>query len=229
MQTLLLLHGALGSGEDLSALSNKLKKFEYDLHSITFSGHGGIIFQSEFGIHQFSKELESYIHEKELHKPIVFGYSMGGYVALNLAITNPDIIGKIITLGTKFNWNMTSIEKETKHLDPEILQQKVPDYSRSLENKHGKSWQDLVIKTSALLKKINTESSINAETLKNCKLPVLLGIADKDHLVSIEETLEVYRSLNKASMFMLPNTRHQIETVNCDLLSKIITDFIEQK
>src|SRR6478736_5690234 len=124
MQTIILLHGALGLGEDLQALATILKQTEFDVHTFTFSGHGTKPFCSGFGITQFSNELKNYIFDNTLKKPIVFGYSMGGYVALNLAVTDPEFLGKILCLGTKFDWDNEFVNKETSVLNAEILSEK---------------------------------------------------------------------------------------------------------
>ena len=42
----------------------------------------------------------------------IFGYSMGGYVALHAARRHPERIGSIMTLGTKFAWDTPTAEKE---------------------------------------------------------------------------------------------------------------------
>jgi hypothetical protein len=54
---------------------------------------------------------------------------------------------------------------------------------------------------------------------------VLIGLADKDNMVSLEETTSVYKQLKNGAMYMLPNTKHPIEAVNLELLGKIVLVF----
>ena len=118
---------------------------------------------------------------KTISKKYVFlGYSLGGYVALNLALKPDHEIKKIITLGTKFNWNADSVEKETKQLNPEIITQKIPAFAKILEGKHGEEWKDLVRKTAGMMKKIGADNLLTAEALRKIEIPVLIGLADKD-------------------------------------------------
>ena len=67
----------------------------------------------------------------------IFGYSMGGYVALWLARFYPDRVGKIFTLGTKLKWNDEEAEKEIKMLNPEKVELKVPAFAQQLAERHG--------------------------------------------------------------------------------------------
>jgi uncharacterized protein YlaI len=42
-------------------------------------------------------------------------------------------------------------------------------------------------------------------------------------MVSLDETTAVYKQLKNSAMYMLPNTKHPIETVDVGLLAKIIS------
>lgn len=229
MQNILLLHGALGAATDLEPLSKSLSQKGFSVYSLTFSGHGKTNFESDFNIPQFSKELETFIKVNKLENLTVFGYSMGGYVALALAQKSQSLINKIITLGTKFNWSEEAVSKEIKQLNPDIIQEKVPAFANLLEQKHGNSWKELLVKTAGLMKDIHVHQYLSTERLQEIKTPVLLGLADKDQMVSLDETTEVYKTLAMANMYMLPNTKHPLETVNVDLLSSLIENFIRTK
>ncbi|MES2680408.1 MAG: alpha/beta hydrolase [Bacteroidota bacterium] len=229
MQNLLLLHGALGVSRDLNAISEVLEKRGIRVHHFLFPGHGKKEAQGDFTIEQFSHALEQHIAQNNLAGTDVFGYSMGGYVALHLAAKQNGTIRRIITLGTKFNWSADSVEKETKQLNPEIISQKVPAFARQLEEKHGTNWAQLLNKTAVLMRDISSRQYLNDETLKKIEVPVLIGLADKDQMVSLDETVHVVNALPKAYMYMLPCTRHAVETVNAGVLGQIIVDFITEE
>ncbi len=228
MKNIILLHGALGAAEDLYPLSCSLKNEAFSTHSFSFSGHSNTAFGTSFGIGQFAEELEIFILENNLKNTSVFGYSMGGFIAIYLASKQPALIRNIVTLGTKFNWSAEAIEKETKMLNPEMIMEKVPAFARSLEAKHGHLWKDLLQKTADLMREIGQKEFLNAEVLKTLNTPLLLGIADKDQMVSLDETVTVFKTLPKAAMYMLPQTKHQLESVNVSLLSKVIFDFVSR-
>lgn len=227
MENIILLHGALGASSDLEPLSGKLKQRGFTVFSFSFSGHGKTAFQSEFGIEQFGKELEELIHSNKLAKANVFGYSMGGYVALHLAQKQNGLLNKVITLGTKFNWSDEAVTKETKQLNAELIFQKVPAFAKALEEKHG-TWKELLSATADMMWEINKAQYISAESLKQISIPVLIGLADKDQMVTLDETISVYKTLPNASMYMLPGTKHPLETANPELLSMLISDFIRK-
>ncbi len=116
MKKLLLLHGAIGSADQLIPIAEKLGD-KFDIHRLNFSGHGGgALPQEPFSIKLFANDVLRWMDLLSIKKIDIFGYSMGGYVALYLAKNYPDRIGKIFTLAAKFEWNEVGAEKESKML-----------------------------------------------------------------------------------------------------------------
>jgi pimeloyl-ACP methyl ester carboxylesterase len=226
MQTVILTHGALGSKADLDKLANALVKENYTVLSFSFSGHGNTTFENDFGVEQFALELENFILKNQLVKPSIIGHSMGGYVALCLALRLPQSIDKIVTLGTKFNWTKEVVEKETRILVPEVMLEKVPAFARSLELKHGSNWKELLAKIAQMTIDISMNNYLNAETLKGIQNKVLIGLGDKDQMVTLEETVAVYKILPNANMYVIPETKHPVEQLNTTLFTEMITGFL---
>ena len=113
-QHLLLLHGAIGSKQQLQELADILEH-KYIVHTISFSAHGGTSISNEpFSIELFAQEVLSYLEEKNIIQTTVFGYSMGGYVALYLAKHFPQKINKVITFPTKFHGKKKIMTKKKK-------------------------------------------------------------------------------------------------------------------
>jgi len=222
MQTIILLHGAIGAKDQLEPLAVELKQQGYNVFTLSFSGHGQTPFAANFGIEQFALELEQFIKEKNLDKPTVFGYSMGGYVALYLAHRSPNILGNIITLGTKLEWSPEIAKKEVKMLDSQTIIEKVPKFAEALQKRHGQDWQLLLQKTAEIMLSLGNKNALSLNDFTAIENKVLIGLADKDNMVSLEETTAVYKQLKNGGMYMLPNTKHPIETVDMRLLGEII-------
>jgi esterase/lipase len=225
MKPIILLHGAIGAKDQLEPLAVELTQQGFKVYALNFSGHGQTPFQSNFSIEQFAMELEQFIEEKNLKQPHVFGYSMGGYVALYLAKQKPGLIGTIMTLGTKFNWSPEIAQKEIKMLDAKVIVEKVPKFAAALKARHGEEWESLLRMTAEMMIALGDKNCLSAEDLSAIENKVLIGLADKDSMVSLEETVHIYKQLKKGSMYMLPDTKHPIETVNVDLLTSIISGF----
>ena len=121
MKHILLLHGAIGGAVHFNKLKTLLEK-DFFVHAINFPGHGGSEMATSFSIEFFAEHVEEYCRINSLEGIDVFGYSMGGYVAVYLASKNPQIFKRIITLGTVFYWDENIATKEISRLQPSIIE-----------------------------------------------------------------------------------------------------------
>ena len=227
MLSLLILHGAIGAKDQLQALADTLKN-EFIVHSINFSGHGGEASPAEdFSIPLFADEVLNYVQKNKLGAINIFGYSLGGYVALWLAKHHPSVVGKIVTLATKFYWDEAVAAKEVRMLDAEIILQKVPAFAEQIRARHlPNDWKTVLGKTRKMLLKLGQHNTLKLADYANIKAECLLLLGDIDKMVTVDETIAVQKAIPHARFQVLPHTPHPIEQVDPAMLSAIITDFL---
>lgn len=230
MHPLILLHGALGSKEQLLPLAEALRS-HYDIHLFNFSGHGGRSFAAEpFSIAAFSKEIMDYMEENELQQASVFGYSMGGYAAIHFAKQFPKKVSHVITLATKFHWDETIAAREVNMLNAAIIREKVPAFAAQLEKRHAPNdWTEVLEKTKYLLSELGKNNTLQPDDYASISTPCLLLLGDRDKMISLEETVAVFKKLPKAQFGILPGTPHAVEQVNVRVLATMIAEFISIK
>lgn len=213
MQKLLLLHGALGSAANFIGMKELLAD-RYEIHTLNFESHGGRETVSKISIPAFAKEVVVYLDQNGIDKISIFGYSMGGYVGLYLARHYPERIERLFTLATKLNWTPQGAAKESAMLNSEMIKMKVPKYAAVLEQLHGKNWEALLNVTADMMLDLGANPVLKPADFPQITIPVLLSVGDKDVMVSIEETVSVYRLLPQAQLTIFPNTVHPIDRVN---------------
>ena len=226
MEHILLLHGAVGSQEQLLHLEKKLA-YSFSVHSFNFSGHGGSLFvNAPFSINLFASEVVAFLDKKGIDSTHIFGFSMGGYVAMYLAKNHPHKIKKIITLATKFNWDETIAAKEIKMLNADKIQEKLPDFAATLQKRHAPNdWKIVLQKTASMLVEMGKDNPLKPVDYLSIQHPALLMLGDRDKMVTLAETIEVYKNLPQAQLAILPNTAHPIEMVNTGRLANEIKSF----
>ncbi len=228
MKTIVLLHGAMGSEVQLQSLRQKLEG-SYAVHSFNFSGHGGKPFSKKFSIPSFADELVAFCKVHQLKEAHLFGYSMGGYVALYLARHYPNLVTSVVTLGTKLLWDTAIAAKEVAMLQPDIIEQKVPAFAQGLLQMHSPTnWKDLMKKTSEMLTKMGEQNPLQKEDYQYIAVPVLLMLGDRDKMVSLDETVTAFKHLPNSHLAILPATPHPIEKVDVEILAFHINKFIEK-
>ncbi|GAB3203032.1 pimeloyl-ACP methyl ester carboxylesterase [Pontibacter aydingkolensis] len=230
MENLLLLHGALGSAATLSDIQQALLG-KYNVYTLDFSGHGGLaIPQQPYSMDLFSKDILKLLDDRGIQQTHIFGYSMGGYAALYFALQYPERVNSIFTLATKFAWSLEAAAKESKMLNPEKVEEKVPQFAHTLSKRHApQDWKQVMHKTAEMMQHLGATPALTSDNMPQLQIPVLFGIGDRDNMVTIEETIWAYKLLPNASLLVLPATRHPLETVSVTRITSEIEQFTGNK
>ncbi len=231
----LLLHGALGAAETLAPLQAALVAMRTEagidaaaspvmLHE--FAGHGRTPSSSDappLSIERMAGEVAARLDADAWHGVDIFGYSMGGYVALHLARTRPELVRRIVTLGTKLAWDPETAERETRLLDPEAIEAKVPRFAGSLAQRHGEPrWRALCAETAALLRGLGERPLLDATAFAEIAQPVCIGVGDRDGTVGFEECMAAFEALPAGAFAVLPATPHPLERTDVDALARLV-------
>lgn len=227
MDKLLLLHGAIGSSVQLEPLAKKLED-SFSVYLLNFSGHGGKPIPEEpFSIEMFTEDVLYFIDKNRLEGINIYGYSMGGYVGLYISRHFPEKINKIFTTATKFNWNEDTSLKESKLLDPEKIEEKIPKFAEQLSCMHSpEDWKIVLNKTAEMMINLGRNKLLKDEDFSLIDNEVTVSVGDRDNMVSIEETVDAYRKLKNGKLLVLPDTPHPIEKISIHKLSNGIINFI---
>jgi pimeloyl-ACP methyl ester carboxylesterase len=227
LKPLILLHGALGAETQLNTLKQALSYEGFVVYTLNFSGHGGSPFKNEFGIETFANDLLIFMELNGIQDADIFGYSMGGYVALWFAYLNADKVGRIVTLGTKFDWTEASALHEIKKLDPEKILEKIPAFARLLETRHAPNdWKLLMNKTADMMLQLGAKPVINVPVLERIKNEVLILLGDKDDMADREFSITTSRQLPNGEFMLLSETPHPIEKIDLKNLQHLIKEFL---
>jgi pimeloyl-ACP methyl ester carboxylesterase len=223
---IVLLHGALGALQQLEPLKQMLTSMGREVYSLNFSAHGGKPFSSHgFGIDEFATDVLSFLDEKKLTSADIFGYSMGGYVAIWLAHRSAERVNKITTLGTKFDWDMVSAQKEVAKMNADKILEKIPAFARILETRHAPNdWRELLNKTKDMMLALGANPMITTELAKKLKHRVSILLGDRDDMADRSFSQTIATEFQNGSFQLMNNTPHPIEKVNLNELAALITN-----
>lgn len=122
---LLLLNGFAATRQDwdptfLDAVEQRHELLMVDHRGIGGSWHDG----ARFTIADLTTDVAGLIGAMALERPALLGWSMGGFVALSVAISEPKLIGKLVLLSTSAGGSSTALGR------PEV-QAQLRDFSGS--------------------------------------------------------------------------------------------------
>ena len=224
-----MIHGALGARSQLAPLASLLEN-DFSVHILELEGHGSTpLTTAGYSVEGFANGVARYIRGERIERPVIFGYSMGGYVALKLAADDRDLVSAVMTLGTKLAWTPDVAARETARLDPGKMRAKVPKFAEALERRHGGiagGWEAMLANTSALMTELGEAPVVDSVMLPRINQPARLMVGDRDSLVTIDETRDAVKNLPRGQLAILPDTPHPFENVRSTIVEAMIRDFV---
>jgi pimeloyl-ACP methyl ester carboxylesterase len=223
--TVLLLHGALGAADQVTPLGPHLES-KFNVLTLDLPGHGNAPLDGPFTTEHFAAAVTQWLDGDQRGPVDCFGYSMGGYVALEVARRRPELVRAIATLGTKFAWTPEVARRELKFLDPSLIRAKVPYFADVLEQRHtALGWEALLRQTGQMMTALGDVPLLTIETLGHIPQRVRILVGDRDGTVTVEESLSASRALPAGELEVLPRTAHPFEKVSLPRLAQALQDF----
>jgi len=234
---LVLLHGGFMVIEALEPLLSELAQGRQVI-AVELEGHGRTAdLDRPLSVEQMAHDVAGLIRQLGFAQTDVFGFSLGGRVALRLTILHPDLVRKLVVVSAGYSndgfYPMTmtgwpSLSHETLAGTPmeQAYAERAPDLSR---------WPGFVGKVREAMMSFK---GWPPEEIRAIKAPTLLVLGDAD-VIRPEYALEMFRLLGGApehggmgdlpqsQLAVLPGTTHFNILDRTDLLLPIVTPFLQ--
>ena len=218
--TNIFLHGALGAAAQFDRLLPLLPS-DYPAVAWSLPGHGQQLPEAPFSLDLFTSALLKFLDEIKLDAVNIFGYSMGGYLALHLASEHPERVKRVITLGTKLQWSPEVAAGMNRMFDPEKIEAKVPQFATSLAAMHA-DWKAVCRHTAAFLEELGNGQGIQEAAYARIACPVTIGWGNEDNVVGKEESQHVAGLIPQGEFVELMGVKHPIDLVDSNILVKFV-------
>lgn len=233
---LVVLHGAYMSIEAMGALVPRLAASRQVI-AVDLQGHGHTADADRpLTYEQMADDVAGLLDHLEVDQADVFGYSMGGGVALQVAVRHPDRVRRLVlaSVYTDNDGAYPEMLAAVEHITPEMFDGSPwrEQYDRLAPNPGA--FPVLVEKLKAL------DLSFQGwppETVQFIAAPTLLVIGDAD-VIRPEHAVEMFRwlgggvpgdltPLTNAQLAILPGTTHVTVLERVGLLLAIIPPFLD--
>jgi N-formylmaleamate deformylase len=94
---MVLLPGLMSTGEVWASTVARYQD-RYTVHTVTLAGFGGPTWIGTPFLPRVKDELITYMRDLKLEKPILIGHSLGGFLALWIGVTAPELPGAIVAV-----------------------------------------------------------------------------------------------------------------------------------
>lgn len=221
-------------GQMLPALAAKRQVIVIDQQ-----GHGRTLLAKNhpFSVTQMKKDSIAVIKKLGIQKADVLGYSTGAAVALELAITNPELVNKLVLLSGAYEG--TGVRKELHEMMPKLtadMMKQSPWYAAYKKVAPKDTFDQLVEK----VKTIDDSKSWPEAKIRALKMPVQLVVADSD-IIYLNHAVKFFQLLGgdvagdlvgkpKSQLFIVPGTTHATMAFEKQpLIGSVAVDFLDAK
>lgn len=182
---------------------------------------------------QMADDIAALCEALDLEKPLIFGFSDGGQIAMEIGMRHPDLAQALVISGAMYKseavdfsvFASMGIEGPGK-VNFAQFEATEPGWAELLRAIHVSSedptyWRTLLLQTSVLWW---TPLDYSAEELQKIVAPSLILLGDRDGINPLQQAVDMYQMLPAAELAILPNTTH-MATLN-PLCMQIVLDFL---
>lgn len=234
-QPLIMLHGGYGSIPGMGAIVPRLAETRQVI-AVELQGHGRTAdVDRPLSYGQMADDVAGFMSAIGLEKADVFGVSMGGAVALQVAVRHPEVVRKLVVVSAGYN----NEGFQPGHLDMmKMLKAEMfaaspikADYVRLAPN--PENFPTLVEKVGQL----PTTKALSSQDIQAIVAPTQLIFGDAD-VITLEHAVEMFRLLGgggngaltglpNARLAVLPATTHIGILARIELLNSMISEFLD--
>jgi pimeloyl-ACP methyl ester carboxylesterase len=152
------------------------------------------------------------------------GWSDGGVVGLLVAMARPDLVRKLVVIGTNFDTSGLTPEAmegfRTLSADSDDLAMLREPYQAVTPDGPG-HWPAVVAKFKEM---VSTQPAITVEQLGRITAPTLVVVGDDD-IVTLDHTSTLFRAIPNSELAVVPGTSHFLTMEKPDLVNRLVLDF----
>ena len=219
---LVVLHGAGGATAlETAPLIRRLEP-HFRVLALDFAAHGGSASYDAvpLSIDFLADNVLGMLDALDLDAAHLFGFSLGGYVALHVALRHPDRVGRLAVHGTNIVWDAPLVAAMQARLDVAHITTRYPAVAQRLEATHP-DWPRLFARIHRMVADLPTRREPRV-ALHRIAQPILVSAVDRDDLFPLDATLSLHRTLPNSTLAILPGTRHALETLDPALYAPLL-------
>ena len=232
---------------DHNMWKNQTDKFSSDYFCISYDIRGLGISEpgdGQYTMESFVDDLEMLVLEMKLEKPIVCGFSMGGYISLRAIEKMPENFRALILCDTKSaadnNEGKINRAAGIKKINVEGVTKFVEEFipncfcEYSLENRkelvhtcitNSEYFSPVGIKGCLLAMAGRTDTT---DSLSKIEIPALVLCGEEDNLTTPDVMMGMADKIHNSEFYTIPKSGHLSPLENPDVVNKHIENFLKK-
>jgi pimeloyl-ACP methyl ester carboxylesterase len=222
-ETVLLLHGGIVDSRSLLDSIGPALSERYSVAAFDRRGHGRTADTAE-ALHYDAMADETICVLEYLDHPAhLVGHSDGGDVGLLVAMRRPDLVQRLVMIGSNFHHaGLLPIGEFTRD-DPTGVYDMFATMYGECSPDGREHFDEFLAKTYAMWA---SEPMLTTMDLATVKVPVLVLVADDD-AIALSHTCSLYESIPGAQLAVVPGASHLLPIEQPEETVRIVRKFLE--
>jgi pimeloyl-ACP methyl ester carboxylesterase len=218
---LILLHGGLGNSD---YWGNQVREFaqHYQVIVMDSRGHGRSTRDAEpYGYHLMATDVVHLMDYLKIDKASIVGWSDGGIIGLDIAMTYPERLDKLFAFGANVNTSGLREDIGQSPVFNKYIEEAGKDYARL--SKTPKEYDQFVAQISEMW---NTQPDYTREQLHSIEAPVMIADGQYDEGIKQSHDIEMAWEIPGARLLIFPGLSHFAMWQDPKTFNKAVLQFL---
>jgi len=219
-EAVVLLHGGISNCDDLRPTAAMFED-RYRLIAFDRRGHGRTAdIDRPFSYVDMTDETIGVLEHVVGGSAALVGWSDGGIVALLVALRRPDLVRRMVLIGTDFHYEGVRPFGQDPAMDATFEAMKGAYGERSPDG--AEHFQAMLAKATELME---TEPTLTTQDIVKVSTPTLVIVGDDD-VIELAHTVALYEALPAGRLAVIPAASHMVPVEQPELVGRLIAEFL---
>jgi pimeloyl-ACP methyl ester carboxylesterase len=230
-QPLVFLHGSADSAQiwrlQLEHFRNEGNR---NVFAIDLPGHGQRpdIFPSEVTVQDYARAVRAIIkHELQVDQPIIAGHSLGGAIALMMALEYHTELSGIVLIGTGARLRVLSTLLEGAKINPQETRQQLVEMATAPANRASVVPAVMTEQTTPgpmiLYRDLMACHNFDVTSrLQEISVPTLIVCGEEDRLTPVKYSQYLHQQITSSTLHIIPQAGHYVMREQTEKLNQVI-------
>ena len=240
---LILIHGLFGMGDNLAGIARAMAD-QFEVHRLDLRNHGRSFRADSMTLAEMADDVIAYMDTHQLQQVSLLGHSLGGKVSMQLAITHPQRVARLVVADIAPvhypNGNHDDVFAGLKSVDLTAIQSR-----READQAMAEHITELGIRQFALKNLYKNEAGefawrLNIPVLESCysqfraapeagqpyQGPTLFIKGDQSNYITAKHRSEIERRFSNVQLRIVQGAGHWLHAEKPAMFNKLARDFL---
>ena len=220
---IILLHGGLSNGDHFSGIIPALVDAGHEVITMDSRGHGHSSFDdAQISYEQMARDVLGLMDHLEIDKADIVGWSDGGIIGLEIALTAPERLNKVVAYGANYDPTGVRLDVGTNDYFNAYIERASEEYQQN--SPAPEKWDAFLANIGTMWA---TQPTYTDEQLTTITTPFLILDGAKEEAIDLNQTKLMALLIPDAELVIMPDTGHFALFEQPEEFTKIVLDYLD--